>query len=241
MSKVRSKVIRKGSLNGTIDGHDPIFATFRVTGGDQDFLLTVYSVNFGRGYSAAEFIANVRRVFAHASKGTRYIVILLQEIDETDPSPEHKIIRKMFAEEFGDRAHFIEWHLREPIILIGADVDTLHEGKRMTMDQGTRLKPKAPSGTGPRRFLTYVRFRVHGVTISAANQHPHRYSLRSRGVVIARREGERITRRVLAMLVRISDIVYDGGDLNTTRYPKSHPKQRISMQRGLDYIRSIVA
>ncbi len=246
MSKVKAKILRKGHLDGTIDGHDPVFVTYRMSGGDRDFLFTVYSVNLGRGYTPEKFLANVKRLFDHAERGTRYIAILLQEIDETDPSPEHKIIRKMVVDLFGDRAHFIQWHLREPIILIGADIEVTHEGKRMTMDQGTLLNPPAPSGTGPRRFLTHVRFKVHGLRISVANQHPHRYSLRSRGVVLARRAGEKITRQVLSALVRVSDFVVDGGDLNTKKYPRwrpsngaKKPRQRV-YRRGLDYVRDIV-
>lgn len=236
-----ARLLRTGHLDGTIDGHDPIFATFRVSGGLREFLLSVYSVNLGRGYTHAQFLANIKRVFAHASRGTRYIVILLQEIDEADPSKEHAEIRKMVVDMFGDDAHFIQWYTRESIILIGADIEVLNSRKRMTMDQGTMLKPKAPSGTGPRRFITWVRFRVHGVVLGAANQHPHRYSLRARGVVLARARGERVTRIVLAMLVRICEIVFDGGDLNTPNYPKSHPDQKVAIRRGLDYIRWIVS
>lgn len=232
------QVVRKGHLDGTIDGHDPIFATFRIKGDHGWFRLTVYSVNLGRGYSTQQFIANVRRLLA--SVGEReYVVILFQEIDEADPSPEHKHIREMINAEFkGSLIQFIQWFTREPIVVIG-NAKVLHEGKRMTMDQGSTI---GVAGLGPRRFIPFARLLIEGVRIGIANQHPHRYSQRFRkGVADLLDRGERVTRRVVGMLVRTCDMEIDGGDLNTYKYPKSHLKQKTAYQHGLDYIRYTVA
>lgn len=233
MSKrVRVKVVNRFALNGDIDGHDPIVVRFQIDGPQGRFYLTVVSVNWGRGYSIGQFHDNVLRVLDRVD-AHEYVVILMQEIDEADPAPEHDFIRSQMEK----GTTFVEWYTREPIA-VSPGVKVTHARKTMTMDQGTNIG--APAGTGPRRFLVTCIIEIMGVRIGLGNQHPHRYSLRGRAVAAARKRGERITRRVLGALARVCDVVIDGGDFNTPRYPRSHPRQRTAYKRGLDYIRYIV-
>lgn len=232
------KVVRRWHLDGTIDGHDPVLVTFRCKGDNGWFRLTVASINLGRGYTTEQFLANVRRIM-DAIEGREYVVLLLQEIDEADPSDEHKILRKALAEMFPGALQFVEWGTREPIVVIGKGLEVTHERKKMTMDQGTALG--APAGVGPRRFYVYCVVMIEGVRFAFGNQHPHRYSLVNKAVAQARGRGERIVRIIITALCRTCDIVIDGGDLNTTNYPLLRALgQKIAVRRRYDYIRFII-
>lgn len=229
---VRVEVVNRVTLPGTIDGHKPLVVTFRIKGPQGWFRLTVVTVNWGRGYAPGEFHRNVLNVLNKVGE-REYVVLLMQEIDEADAAAEHEAIRR----ELEPGTTLVEWWTREPIA-VSPGVKVTHQRKKMTMDQGTAIG--APAGTGPRRFIVYCIATIEGVRIGLANQHPHRYSLHGKAVAKARKRGERITRIVLGALARVCDLVIDGGDLNTAHYPKSHPRQRIAFQRGLDWVRYIM-
>lgn len=227
-------VVARTTLPASIDGHKPLMVTFRIRGPKGWFRLTVVTVNWGRGYKPGEFRRNVEAALKPLEGEREYFVILMQEIDEADAAPEHKVIR----EELPPGCTLVEWWTREPIV-VSPGVEVTHQRKKMTMDQGTAIG--APVGTGPRRFITYCILHIEGVRIGVANQHPHRYSLNGKAVAKARKRGEWITRIVIRALARVCDLVIDGGDLNTANYPLSHPKQRIAYKRVLDYIRYVIA
>lgn len=232
MGRIRVEVIRRFTLNGTIDGHDPLGVTFRILGGDQPFRLTVITVNWGRGYDAGEFRRNVLNVLNRVEE-LEYVVLLIQELDEADQAPEHQVFRK--AMEPGTT--LVEWWTREPIA-VSPGVPVHRQRKVMTMDQGTAIG--APTGTGPRRFFVSCIATIEGVRIGLGNQHPHR-NLPNAKVQTARRRGEAVTRREIRGLVTLCALVVHGGDMNDTDYPKSHPREKTANERGLDTIRYIVA
>lgn len=226
------QVVKRLTLDGTIDGHDPLLVTFRIKGDDGWFRLTVVTVNWGRGYSPEQFHNNVMRVLNRVGE-REYVVILMQEIDEADPSPEHRIIRQ----EMEPGTTLVEWWTREPIA-VSPGVPVRRERKVMTMDQGSAIG--APKGTGPRRFFTSCVIIIEGVRIGIGDQHPHR-NMDDPAVQKARHQGENITKDEVHELVRICELAIYGGDMNDRNYPKAHPKERTAMERGLDTIRYVVA
>lgn len=227
---IRARVLNRFTLDGTIDGHDPIGVTLRITGGLRPFRLTVVSVNWGRGYDPGEFKANVERVLNKVGE-REYVVLLIQELDETDAAPEHRVLAGLMEE----GTTLVEWSTREPIA-VSPDVKVTRKRRTLTMMQGTDIG--APVGTGPTRFLVSCIATIEGVRIGLANQHPHR-DLPNAKVQHARARGERVTSEVIAELVDLCDLVIDGGDFNSTDYPLSHPRQKILHHRGLDYIRLV--
>lgn len=229
---IRVRVTNRFVLKGTIDGHDPIGVTFRITGGLQPFRLTVISANLGRGYSPQAFRRNVMRIL-EATAERQYVVLLLQEIDEADPAEEHeKLLRWMDPE-----TTMVGWVTREPIA-VSPGVPVRRKRRTLLMRQGTMIG--APAGTGPDRYLVSCVITIEGVTIGLGNQHPHR-DLPNAKVQHARRRGERVTRRVIGELVDECDVTVHGGDFNDHSYPKAHPREQVVHRRGPDSIRLIVA
>lgn len=231
MAKVNAKVLRRFTLNGTIDGHDPIGVTWKITGGDEPFRFTVITVNWGRGYDPGEFHRNVMNVLNKVGD-EEHVALLVQELDEEDAVDEHRVFKRALE----PKTTLVGWYTREPIA-VSPGARVYRKRRRMTMDQGTRIG--APAGTGPRRFLVSCIAEIHGVKIGLANQHPHR-NLDNARVQRARRRGEAVTRSVVAELVDLCDIVIHGGDMNDTDYPKSHPREHVAFERDLDTIRCIV-
>ena len=229
---IRVEVVKRFTVPGSIDGHDALGATFRITGGDRPFRLTVVSVNWGRGYRPGEFRRNVLRVLDRVAE-KQYVVLLIQELDEDDAAPEHRVFRA----EMMPGTTLVGWGTREPIA-VSPGVPVLRRGKRRLMGSG--LEIGAPKGTGPVRWFVECVVRIHGVEIGFGNQHPHR-DLPNAKVQAARRGGEQVTRDAIADLLRRADVVIDGGDFNDRRYPRSHPRQKVAHHRGLDRIRYVVA
>lgn len=229
---IRCSVVRRFTLNGTIDDHDPIGVTFKITGGIEPFRLTVISVNWGRGYDSGEFRRNVLRVLNRINE-REYVVLLIQELDETDAAEEHEV----FLREMEQGTTLVGWGTREPIA-VSPGVLVRRQRKILTMAQGTEIG--APVGTGPDRFLVSCVVVIEGVTIGLANQHPHR-NLDNARVQAARRRGERVTRATINALVDRCDVTIHGGDLNDEHYPRMHPRERVAHQRRLDHIRYIVS
>lgn len=227
---IRAEVVNRFTLNGTIDGHDPIGVTLRITGGLRPFRLTVVCVNWGRGYDPGEFKRNVLKVLNRVGE-REYVVLLIQELDETDAAPEHRILRGLME----PGTTLVEWSTREPIA-VSPDVKVTRKRRTLTMPQGSLIG--APEGTGPTRFLVSCIATIEGVRIGLANQHPHR-DLANVKVQAARRRGERVTREVVGELVDLCDLVIDGGDFNDRRPPKAHPRQRTIQSCGLDHIRLV--
>jgi hypothetical protein len=227
VTKIDVEVAGTFVLGGTIDGHDPIGVRFKITKGrgrnQKIFWLTVVSVNWGRGYNPGEFKRNV--------------VLLMQEIDETDEAPEHKVTKRLLEKIMDEGTTLVEWATREPIA-VSPGVRVTRRKKRMTMDQGSAIG--APDGTGPRRFFVSCVAVIEGVKIGFGNQHPHR-NLPSFAVQRARGRGEVVTRQEVRELTEICDLVIHGGDMNDRDYPKSHPKEKVAIERGLDMIRYIKA
>lgn len=230
---IRVDVVKRFTVPGSIDGHDALGVTFRITGGDRPFRLTTVTVNWGRGYRPGEFRRNVLNLLDRVDE-LQYVVLLIQELDEDDRAPEHKVLRA----EMVAGTQFAGWGTREPIA-ISPGVKIVGRAKDKLMGSG--LDIGAPAGTGPVRWLVQAVVRIHGVTIGFGNQHPHR-NLPNPKVQAARRAGERITTDVIAeMLADGCDLVIDGGDFNDTRPPKAHPRQKVAHRRGLDRIRYVLA
>lgn len=227
---IRVRVVNRFTLDGTIDGHDPIGVTLRITGGLRPFRLTVVSVNWGRGYDPGEFKRNVVRVLNKVGE-REYVVLLIQELDEDDAAPEHRIAAGMME----PGTTLVEWSTREPIA-VSPGVKVTRKRRTLTMAQGIDIG--APAGTGPTRFLVSCIATIEGVRIGLGNQHPHR-DLPNAKVQHARRRGERVTREVVAELVDLCDLVVDGGDFNDEHPPKAHPRQRTLHSRGPDAIRLV--
>lgn len=227
---IRAQVVNRFTLDGTIDGHDPIGVTLRITGGLRPFRLTVISVNWGRGYDPGEFKRNVMRVLNKVGE-REYVVLLIQELDETDEAPEHRVLAGLME----PGTTLVEWSTREPIA-VSPGVKVTRKRRTLTMLQGTDIG--APEGTGPTRFLVSCIATIEGVRIGLGNQHPHR-DLPNAKVQHARARGERVTREVVAELLDLCDLVVHGGDMNDHAYPKAHPRERILHSRGLDTIRLV--
>lgn len=227
---IHAEVVNRFTLNGTIDGHDPIGVTLRITGGLRPFRLTVISVNWGRGYDPGEFKRNVLKVLNKVGE-REYVALLIQELDEDDAALEHRILAGLM--EAGTT--LVEWGTREPIA-VSPGVQVTRKRRTLTMMQGTDIG--APVGTGPTRFLVSCIATIEGVRIGLANQHPHR-DLPNVRVQAARRRGERVTREVVGELVDLCDLVIDGGDFNDASPPKAHPRQRVLTSRGPDAIRLV--
>jgi hypothetical protein len=227
---IRARVVNRFTLNGTIDGHDPIGVTLRITGGINPFRLTVVCVNWGRGYDPGEFKRNVLKVLNKVGE-REYVVLLIQELDETDAAPEHKILRGLME----PGTTLVEWSTREPIA-VSPDVQVGRKRRTLLMEQGTKIG--APEGTGPTRFFVSCVATIEGVRIGFGNQHPHRNLVNAR-VQAARRRGERVTRKEVADLFDVCDLVIHGGDMNAMNYPRSHLRERTLLTRGLDTIRLV--
>lgn len=230
---VRVDVVKRFIVPGSIDGHDAVGATFRITGGDRPFRLTVVTVNWGRGYRPGEFRRNVLRLLDRVDE-LQYVVLLVQELDEDDKAAEHRVFRA----EMMPGTTMAGWGTREPIA-ISPSIPVLSRGKDKLMGSG--LEIGAPAGTGPVRWLVSCTIRIHGVKIGLANQHPHR-DLDNEKVQAARRAGEEITAEVIAELLDDGcDVVIDGGDFNNTRPPKAHRRQKVAHRRGFDRVRYVLA
>lgn len=230
--RIHVEVVKKTRLNGTIDGHDPLVATFRVTGGDRPFRLTVVTVNWGRGYDVGEFRRNVEAVL-DATDEKQYVVLLMQEIDEADRAEEHRDIKHMME----PGTTLVCWETREPIA-VSPGLRVRRQRKTLTMPSGVEIG--APVGTGPRRFFVSCTTKIHGVKFGFGNQHPHR-NMDNPKVQWARTRGEKITKVEVHELVKRCDVVIHGGDMNDLNYPKSHPEEKVAIEVGLDTIRYIVA
>lgn len=236
MPRIHVEVVKRFVLNGTIDGHEPIGVTFRITGGDRPFRITFVSVNWGRGYQPGEFKANVLNVLDKVDE-LQYVVLLIQELDEADEAPE----RKIFMAEMERGTTLVPKPPRpgRETIAVSPGVKVHRRRPVMTMDQGTKIG--APEGTGPRRFFVSCVLVIEGVHIGVGDQHPHRNMPGESKVVKARQRGEQVTEEQVAILVHICDLVVHGGDMNDLNYPKSHPKERVGIEHGLDTIRWILA
>lgn len=228
---IRVRVVKRFTLNGTIDGHNPIGVTLRVTGGLEPFRITFVSANLGRGYDPGEFRHNVLEILDRVDE-RQYVVLLLQEIDELDPAEEHEKLLRWLE----PGTTLVGWTTREPIAISpGVHVDL--KRRTLLMEQGTKIG--APEGTGPRRDLVTCRLTIEGVRIGAGNQHPHR-DLDNDAVQLARRGGERTTRRVVGRdLYDECDFVVHGGDFNDRNYPKAHPREKTLHSDGPDSLRII--
>lgn len=175
------KVLRTGTLNGTIDDHDPIWALFLATppGGkakDAERILYV-SVNWGRGYDAGELkrnILNVVRFSGHYD----HVVLLIQELDEADKAPEHAVLHQALKKVFEKGTKSVAWNTHEPIVL-SAPMKVTKRKVVVTMKSGLELDPPAPEGTGPTRHGVGCVFELKTKTglvieLVAGNTHPHR-------------------------------------------------------------------
>jgi hypothetical protein len=228
---IRVEVIKRFKLPARIDKHHPIGVTFRITGGLENFRLTVITVNWGRGYQTHEFKRSVLDVMNKIGE-REYVVILFQELDEADPANEHVIVAQMME----PGTTLVRWETREPIA-VSPGVSVKRKRAVTTMEQGTKIG--GPVGTGPRRKYVSCIVTVQGVVIGFGNQHPHRYSIKHWKVARARRQGESVVENEIWEILPMVDLFIDGGDLNTTRYPKQHPRQRNIYRVGYDYIRLI--
>jgi hypothetical protein len=183
----RLKVINTGTLNGTIDPHDPLWALFQCNQGDTTMRLLVITVNWGRGYDPGVFKQNVLRVTRLAGRFD-HVVILVQELDEADPAPEHKV----FASCLEPGTKKVGWDTHEPIVLSPAfKVPARDQHVVVTMAAGLDLKPPAPAGTGPTRHSVTCIARFGDVELGFGNTHPHR-DLPIKTVQAARAHGERV-------------------------------------------------
>lgn len=233
--KIKSKVTKKFMLNGTIDGHDPIGVTRKVTCPEGTFWITFITVNWGRGYNPGEFKANVLAVLDKV-EGRHFVVLLIQELDEADAAPE----RKIFIMEMEPGTTLVP----EPptpgreTIAVSPDVEVTRKRRVMTMDQGTKIG--APVGTGPRRFAVSCIIHIMGVRIGLLTTHPHR-ALPNKAVVKARQRGQSVVRDEVRQLVGLTDFTEWGGDMNDRNFPKMHPREDTDNERGLDTLRHIGA
>lgn len=228
---VQVRKIKTFRLSGTIDGHDPIGVTLRVTGGIEPFRITFVTVNWGREYEPGEFKRNVMRVLNKVGE-REYVILLIQELDEADAAKEHVILAGVME----PGTTLVRWETREPIA-VSPGVPVKRKRAVMTMDQGTAFG--GPEGTGPRRMFVSCIIVIQGVIIGVGNQHPHRYSIKHQKVAEARNQGEEVTRKELKLLAGLCDFVVWGGDVNTRTYPKMHPNERTLVQKNYDIIRLI--
>lgn len=226
-------VLNRFTLNGTIDPHDPLGVTFRITGGERAFRLTVVTVNWGRGYDPGVFRRNVVRLLDRVDS-LNYVALLVQELDEEpDPAREHRVLRS----ELGPDWEVVEWSTREPILL-SPGIDDVRR-KRRTLLMGSGQDIGGPEGTGPARYFVSCIIRLHGVDIGLGNQHPHRSSIEHPRVQQALRDGQVIAAHQVVHLVGQADVVIWGGDVNDENYPALHPREREVMHRRLDTVRLI--
>lgn len=225
------EVVNRFKLPARIDKHHPIGVTFRVTGGIEPFRLTVVTVNWGRGYKPGVFKQAVLDVLNKVGD-REYVVLLIQELDEADAGPEHVVVAGMME----PGTTLVRWETREPIA-VSPGVHVRRKRAVTTMEQGTVIG--GPAGTGPRRKYVSCIVTIHGVRIGFGNQHPHRYSIKHRLVARARLLGEGIVKTEIEQILPLVDLFIDGGDLNTTHYPKQHPRQQNIYRVGFDYIRLI--
>lgn len=179
------RVLKTGTLNGSIDPHDPIWALFLCEQGETKMRLLVISVNWGRGYDPGEFKRNVLNVVRFAGDFD-HVVILVQELDEADAAPEHEIFGAML--EKGTKK--CGWKTYEPIIL-SPDFKLSHCRVVVTMKAGLELNPPAPKGTGPTRHAVTCLAKFGDIELGFGNTHPHR-NTSNKSVQAARRRGERV-------------------------------------------------
>lgn len=235
---VKVRVLRRITLDGTIDGHDPIGVVLRITGGLQPFRLTVITANIGRGYTARQLRANIDRL-VEAVDERQYTLLLLQEIDEADAAEEHELLLRALE----DGTTLVGWATREPIA-VSPGVRVTRKRRTLLMKQGTEIG--APVGTGPDRYAVSCVSTIEGVKIGAVNQHPHR-DLDNAKVQHARRRGERVMKRVVHELVDgrepygPCDVVVWGGDVNDHNYRKLHEREQNVHTHGNDTLRLIVS
>lgn len=236
-------IVQRFKLNGTIDGHDPIGVTWRILGDDGYFRITFISVNWGRGYAPGEFHKNVMNVLNTVGE-REYVVLLIQELDETDKAPE----RKIFMMEMEDGTTLVPSPKRRiayrETIAVSPGVKVT--GQRMKITMGSGIEIGANPGTGPTRFFVSCYITVEGVRIFVGDQHPHRVDPNSSAhnkfvVNNARTRGERITGMEVKRGLRLADMAVYGGDMNDPSYPKVHPDEKTAYEVGLDTIRWVLA
>jgi hypothetical protein len=178
-------LLKTGTLNGTIDPHDPLWALFLATQGETKIRLLVVTVNWGRGYDPGEFRRNVLNVTRFAGEFD-HVVLLVQELDENDAAPEHPI----FASCLEPGTKTAGWRTHEPIALspgFGVSRRRVVE----TMAAGLELRPPAPKGTGPTRHSVTCVAKIGDIELGFGNTHPHR-NMPNKTVQAARRRGERV-------------------------------------------------
>lgn len=184
------KVLKTGTLNGTIDKHDPIWALFLATQGKTRKRILVISVNWGRGYDEGEFKANVLRVVKFSGHYDD-VILLVQELDEADRAPEHKVFGAML--EKGTKK--VGWNTYEPIIL-SPNFKVTKRSVVVTMKAGLDLVPPAPEGTGPTRHGVACVAELGDIELVVGNTHPHR-NLKLKTVQDARDRGTKVFRHQL--------------------------------------------
>jgi hypothetical protein len=227
---VKVRILKRFTLNGTIDPHDPVGVTLKVTGGDKPFRVTFITVNWGRGYDPGEFKRNVLNVLNRV-RDEEHVILLVQELDEDDKAEERVVFKRMLE----PKTKLVGFDTHEPIA-VSPGAKVTRQRRRMTMDQGTKIG--APAGTGPRRYLVTCVVEIHGVKIGVGNQHPHRNMDHPR-VQDARQNGKRVTREVMRELAPLCDFVVHGGDMNDADYPPAHAWERTLHERGYDTLRLI--
>lgn len=196
----------------------------------KSFWLTVFSVNWGRGYEPGEFKRNVRTVLDEVDDRSHY-VLLPQELDEDDAAQEHLVFKSLLDDDVTTCA----WKTHEPIVL-SSSFYVPHTQVTMTMDSGSAIG--APKGTGPRRHAVtcmaveqQTKFRI-----GFGNTHPHR-RMDNPVVEQARKEGENIFRSELVSLYLLGVPVIWGADANDPNFPEMIKGEKTAIHKGLDYIR----
>jgi hypothetical protein len=162
------KLLKSGTLNGTIDNHDPLWALFLAEQGATKIRLLVITVNWGRGYDPGEFRDNVLRVTKFAGQYD-HVILLVQELDEDDRDPEHSV----FASCLVPKTRKVGWSTHEPIAL--SPGFTIEKRSIVeTMAAGLELDPPAPEGTGPTRHGVACIATIGDIVLVIGNTHPHR-------------------------------------------------------------------
>lgn len=199
------------------------------------YWLLVICANLGRGYKPGEFMDNVATIVAKL-KGLRHFALLLQEMDEDDPAPEHKqfmaALRKALD---GEECPAAGWRTHEPIVLS----PTLKmRRERVAVTMGSGLQIGAPEGTGPVRNAVSCVAKHHdkdglGLRVGLATTHPHR-NLPIQVVQKARRHGEAVMRQELTDLYEAgggTSVIY-GEDPNDKTPVPMLVGERTAIQRG---------
>jgi hypothetical protein len=185
------KLLKTGTLNGTIDDHDPIWSLFKVWQGATKIRLLVVDVNWGRGYDPGEFRANVLAVTELAGQFD-FVVILAQEVDEADAAPEHSVFKSML-----ERGTTVVPPSRtHELIAVSPGFKVSRRRVVETMAAGLELVPPAPEGTGPTRYSVTCDAKYGDIELSFGTTHPHR-DLPLKTVQKARAHGARVFRHEL--------------------------------------------